>query len=43
MNGQPLDFAMGRTLTGNEGIVAAGKDVHPQAVEAVAKALAEAR
>ncbi len=43
MNGKPLDFSLGRTLKGNEGIVAAGKDVHPKAVEAVKQAIAEAQ
>lgn len=42
MNGNPLDFGLGRTLKGNEGIVAAGKDTHPKAVEAVKKAIEEA-
>lgn len=42
MRGRPLDFSVGRTLKDNEGIVAAGKDLHPRAVEAVKKAVAEA-
>jgi 3'(2'), 5'-bisphosphate nucleotidase len=43
MHGNPLDFSQGRTLSANEGIVAAGKDVHPKAVEAVKAAVAEAQ
>ena len=42
MWGKPLDFGVGRTLTANEGIVAAGKDTHDRAVEAVKKAVEEA-
>lgn len=42
MHGAPLDFSLGRTLRGNEGIVAAGKDVHAEAVEAVKQAIGEA-
>ncbi|TXT08984.1 hypothetical protein VHUM_02458 [Vanrija humicola] len=42
MNGKPLDFSRGRTLTGNEGIVAAGSEMHGRAVEAVKKAIQEA-
>jgi 3'(2'), 5'-bisphosphate nucleotidase len=42
MHGKPLDFAQGRTLAGNEGIVAAGKEVHAKAVEAVKVAIKEA-
>ena len=41
MHGQPLDFAQGRTLKRNEGIVAAGTETHTRAVEAVKKALEE--
>lgn len=41
MNGKPLDFSIGRTLSGNEGIVAAGKEIHGKAVEAVKQAVAE--
>jgi 3'(2'), 5'-bisphosphate nucleotidase len=43
MHGEPLDFSKGRTLNANEGIVAAGRDVHPKAVEAVKTAIAEAQ
>jgi 3'(2'), 5'-bisphosphate nucleotidase len=39
MFGNPLDFSIGRTLSGNEGIVAAGKDIHGQAVAAVKEAI----
>lgn len=41
MNGKPLDFSIGRTLSGNEGIVAAGKEIHGKAVEAVKQAVEE--
>ena len=41
MYGKPLDFSIGRTLSGNEGIVAAGKEIHGKAVEAVKKAVDE--
>ena len=43
MFGKPLDFSKGRTLSANEGIVAAGTDVHPKAVQAVTRALEEAK
>lgn len=42
MHGAKLDFSKGRTLSGNEGIVAAGKETHERAVEAVKKAIEEA-
>lgn len=42
MHGRPLDFAQGRTLKANEGIVAAGSEMHARAVEAVKKAVTEA-
>lgn len=42
MHGQPLDFSQGRTLSANEGIVAAGKDMHVRAVQAVKQAIDEA-
>ncbi|BEJ16325.1 hypothetical protein CspHIS471_0509300 [Cutaneotrichosporon sp. HIS471] len=42
MWGRPLDFSQGRTLSDNEGIVAAGKDMHARAVEAVKQAVEEA-
>lgn len=42
MWGKPLDFGVGRTLKSNEGIVAAGKDTHGRAVEAVKRAVDEA-
>ncbi|WWC70087.1 3'(2'),5'-bisphosphate nucleotidase [Kwoniella pini CBS 10737] len=41
MFGKPLNFGVGRTLNNNEGIVAAGKDIHSKAVEAVKKAVEE--
>lgn len=43
MWGKELNFGIGRTLKGNDGIVAAGKDIHPKAVEAVKKAIEEAQ
>jgi len=37
-----LDFGLGRTLgTANFGVVAAGKDVHPEVVAAIGAVLAE--
>jgi 3'(2'), 5'-bisphosphate nucleotidase len=42
MHGKPLDFGVGRTLSTNEGIVAAGSEMHARAVKAVAKAVQEA-
>jgi 3'(2'), 5'-bisphosphate nucleotidase len=42
MWGKPLDFGVGRTLNGNEGIVAAGKETHGRAVQAVGTAVEEA-
>ncbi|ORX35787.1 hypothetical protein BD324DRAFT_581839 [Kockovaella imperatae] len=41
MRGNPLNFSKGRTLSVNEGIVAAGKATHPKAIAAVEKALSE--
>ena len=34
-DGKALDFGQGRTLALNYGVLAAGKDVHPTALEAV--------
>ncbi len=42
MHGKPLDFSQGRLLAANEGIVAAGSEMHPRCVEAVRKAVDEA-
>ncbi|KAF9039144.1 hypothetical protein BJ165DRAFT_1416518 [Panaeolus papilionaceus] len=39
--GKPLDFGLGRTLGENFGVIAAGKDVHPQILAAVQQAQAE--
>ncbi|KAI0246043.1 hypothetical protein BJV78DRAFT_1277315 [Lactifluus subvellereus] len=39
--GRPLDFGRGRTLGENFGVVAAGKEVHAQVIEAVQAVLAE--
>lgn len=41
MHGAPLDFSRGRTLSANEGIVAAASGVHAKAVESVKKAIEE--
>jgi 3'(2'), 5'-bisphosphate nucleotidase len=43
MFGNPLDFSIGRTLSGNEGIVAAGKEIHGKAVAAVKEAIEAAK
>ncbi|TYJ54149.1 3'(2'),5'-bisphosphate nucleotidase [Cryptococcus floricola] len=43
MWGKALNFGVGRTLKENDGIVAAGKEVHPKAVEAVKTAIEEAQ
>ena len=40
--GQPLDFGLGRTLGENYGVIAAGKDVHGQILQAVQKVWSEA-
>jgi 3'(2'), 5'-bisphosphate nucleotidase len=42
MHGKPLDFSKGRLLAANEGIVAAGRDMHPRCVNAVQQAVEEA-
>jgi 3'(2'), 5'-bisphosphate nucleotidase len=42
MHGKALNFGVGRTLAENEGIVAAGSDMHVLAVTAVRKAVQEA-
>ena len=39
--GSSLDFGLGRTLGENHGFVAAGKDVHSRALDAVQKAQAD--
>lgn len=39
--GEPLNFGLGRTLGENFGVVATGKDVHAQILEAVQRASAE--
>ncbi|WVN88391.1 3'(2'),5'-bisphosphate nucleotidase [Cryptococcus depauperatus CBS 7841] len=43
MWGKPLNFGVGRTLKENDGIVAAGKDIHVKAVEAVKRVIDEAQ
>jgi 3'-phosphoadenosine 5'-phosphosulfate (PAPS) 3'-phosphatase len=40
--GRPLDFGLGRTLSSNFGVVAAGKEVHAQVIDAIQAVLAEA-
>jgi 3'(2'), 5'-bisphosphate nucleotidase len=42
MHGKELDFSVGRTLSENEGIVAAGKGLHKEVVAAVKRAVEEA-
>ncbi|KAH8105309.1 3(2),5-bisphosphate nucleotidase HAL2 [Cristinia sonorae] len=39
--GEPLDFGLGRTLGENFGVIAAGKEVHAEVLDAVKRALAE--
>jgi 3'(2'), 5'-bisphosphate nucleotidase len=41
MFGAPLDFSLGRTLSGNKGVVAAAKDVHAEVIKAVTQAVKE--
>ena len=43
MYGKALDFSQGRTLKANEGVVAAGRETHAHAVQAVKKAIEESR
>ena len=43
MHGKSLDFSLGRFLMGNEGIVAAGRETHGKALEAVKRAVQEAK
>ncbi|KAJ9121563.1 3'(2'),5'-bisphosphate nucleotidase/inositol-1,4-bisphosphate 1-phosphatase [Naganishia vaughanmartiniae] len=43
MHGKPLDFSQGRTLKSNDGVVAAGRDMHAKVLEAVKQAVAEAQ
>lgn len=43
MHGKPLDFSKGRTLKDNDGVVAAGKDMHPKVLDAVKQAVAAAQ
>jgi 3'(2'), 5'-bisphosphate nucleotidase len=43
MWGKPLDFSQGRSLKANEGIVAAGRDIHPKAIEAVKAAIEKSK
>jgi 3'(2'), 5'-bisphosphate nucleotidase len=42
-SGQPLDFGLGRKLGENLGVIAAGKDVHPQILRAVQQTLLETK
>ena len=41
--GQPLDFGQGRTLGENFGVIAAGKDVQAQMLQAVQKVWSETK
>lgn len=43
MYGKPLDFSQGRTLKSNDGVVAAGRDMHAKVLDAVKQAVAEAQ
>lgn len=43
MHGKPLDFSKGRTLKDNDGVVAAGKDMHSKVLDAVKQAVADAQ
>lgn len=42
MNGKPLDFSQGRTLSGNKGVVGAPAHLHSQVIKSVQQALSEA-
>ena len=39
VNATPLDFTQGRTLAGNEGVVATNGAIHDEVIEAVGRAL----
>jgi 3'(2'), 5'-bisphosphate nucleotidase len=39
VNGSPLDFSRGRTLSGNAGVIASNAHIHPAVLEAVKKTL----
>lgn len=41
MNGKPLDFSQGRTLSGNKGVIASPANLHDQVIKHVQQALAE--
>ena len=41
--GEALDFGLGQTLRDNFGVIAVGKDVHAQILQAVQKALSETK
>lgn len=43
MHGKPLDFSKGRTLKDNDGVVAAGRDMHAKVLDAVKQAVADAQ
>ncbi|GAA6021954.1 hypothetical protein JCM10207_002617 [Rhodosporidiobolus poonsookiae] len=43
MHGKPLDFSLGRTLKGNQGVVAAHRDWHAKVIEAVQTAVRESK
>lgn len=41
MNGKPLDFSQGRTLSANKGVIAAPAHLHEQVIKNVQQALSE--
>lgn len=41
MEGKPLDFSRGRTLSGNKGVIASPAHLHEQVIKAVSQALQE--
>jgi 3'(2'), 5'-bisphosphate nucleotidase len=41
INGQPLNFGIGRTLAENKGVIASGKSIHQQVLNAVKETLQE--
>ncbi|KAJ2464758.1 3'(2'),5'-bisphosphate nucleotidase, partial [Coemansia sp. RSA 2320] len=40
VNGKPLDFSLGRTLTANKGVVAANSNIFDKVIDAVQTTLA---
>lgn len=41
MNGKPLDFSQGRTLSANKGVIASPAHLHDEVIKAVKQALSE--